>query len=238
MGSTKLELVRRSELAVTKLPAKSPERQQVAAVCFRILSTDIEFLLVRTRRNRWTFPKGGIQAGLTQAQSAAIEAYEEAGVHGRIEETSFARYTVHKTEQRQPNQTHSLVHAHLCEVLRLGEPEELNRNPTWFVPTRAKRRLAEGRTSENAAELARIVDRAIARIRRFPGRTLADNDPLMKVRFEACEFQVRGPMQKALTGLPVAQAVSQDSNLTRYRFQAIRRRGKILELRPSQSDPT
>src|SRR5215470_13683772 len=68
------------------------ERQQVAAVCFRILSTGIEFLLVRTRRNRWTFPKGGVQPGLTHAQSAAIEAYEEAGVHGRIEEATFAQY--------------------------------------------------------------------------------------------------------------------------------------------------
>src|SRR5262249_25926684 len=35
--------------------ARPSERQQVAAVCFRILSTGVEFLLVRTRRNRWIF---------------------------------------------------------------------------------------------------------------------------------------------------------------------------------------
>src|SRR5436189_4497729 len=123
MRSVKLELVRRSQPLTTKSlqTAKAPERRQVAAVCFRILSTGIEFLLVRTRRNRWTFPKGGIQTGLTHAQSAAIEAYEEAGVHGRIEETSFARYTLRKTGQRELRQAQSLVHAHLCEVLRLGE---------------------------------------------------------------------------------------------------------------------
>ena len=62
-----------------------------------------------------------------------------------------------------------MIHAHLCEVLRLGEPEELNRNPTWFAPAKAKRRLAEGRTSESSAELARIVDRAIARIESLAG---------------------------------------------------------------------
>ena len=59
-------------------------RSLVAAVCFRILSTEIEFLLVRTRRGRWTFPKGGTEPGLTHAQSAALEALEEAGVHVSI----------------------------------------------------------------------------------------------------------------------------------------------------------
>ena len=47
---------------------------------------------MRTRGGRWIFPKGGVEAGLTQAQSAALEAFEEAGVHGRIEEMPFARY--------------------------------------------------------------------------------------------------------------------------------------------------
>jgi 8-oxo-dGTP pyrophosphatase MutT (NUDIX family) len=230
MGTAKLELVRLSQLPI-KHRVDRVERQQVAAVCFRILSTDIEFLLVRTRRNRWTFPKGGIQAGLTQAQSAAVEAYEEAGVHGRIEETSFARYTVRKTSQRELRQTQSTVHAHLCEVLRLGEPEELNRNPTWFAPAKTKRRLAEGRTSESSAELARIVDRAIARIRRFPGRTLTDNDPLMKVRFEACEFHVRGLMER-----DSSMAGTQFSKQPASRFDAVPRRGKILELRLVQPD--
>ncbi len=231
MGSAKLESVRLSQLLPTKPRANGAERQQVAAVCFRILSTDIEFLLVRTRRNRWTFPKGGIQAGLTQAQSAAVEAYEEAGVHGRIEETSFARYTLYKTGQREPRQAQSLIHAHLCEVLRLGEPEELNRNPTWFAPAKAKRRLAEGRTSESSAELARIVDRAIARIRRFPGRTLTDNDALMKVRFETCEFQVRGLMER-----DSRMAGTQFSKQPASRIDAVPRRGKILELRLVQPD--
>jgi 8-oxo-dGTP pyrophosphatase MutT (NUDIX family) len=67
-------------------------RQQVAAVCYRTGTRGIEFLLVRTRGGRWIFPKGGVEAGLTQAQSAALEAFEEAGVHGRIEEMPFARY--------------------------------------------------------------------------------------------------------------------------------------------------
>jgi 8-oxo-dGTP pyrophosphatase MutT (NUDIX family) len=157
------------------------ERRQVAAVCFRILSTGIELLLVRTRRNRWTFPKGGVQSGLTYAQSAAIEAYEEAGVHGRIEEAAFARYRNGKLR----NGERQLIDAHLCEVSRLGDPEELNRNPTWFSPAKAKRRLAEGRDTRSANELAGVVDRGVARIGRFSGRAIVPLDALKRMNFEA-----------------------------------------------------
>src|SRR5882672_1187772 len=66
--------------------------EQVAAICYRIGKRGIEFLLVRTRGGRWTFPKGSVESGLTHAQAAALEAFEEAGVHGRIEEAAFARY--------------------------------------------------------------------------------------------------------------------------------------------------
>jgi 8-oxo-dGTP pyrophosphatase MutT (NUDIX family) len=200
----------------------SSERQQVAAVCFRILSTGVEFLLVNTRRSRWTFPKGGVEPGLTYAQSAAIEAYEEAGVHGRIEENAFAQYQNGKLRSGE----RQIIHAHLCEVLRLGEPEELNRNPTWFPPAKAKRRLAEGRTAENASELARVVDRAVARIRRFPGRNLVGNDPLMRVRFEAEEFQLQRSDRSSILQA-VRHANDAPTKLTRAQ-----NRGKILELRP------
>src|SRR5882757_1904039 len=70
--------------------------EQVAAVCFRIRDGVIEFLLVRTRKERWIFPKGSAEPGLTHAQAAALEAFEEAGVHGRMEETSFIRYVRRK----------------------------------------------------------------------------------------------------------------------------------------------
>ena len=105
--------------------------EQVAAVCYRFLDGAIEFLLVRTRRGRWTFPKGGLEPGLTHAQVAALEAFEEAGVHGRMEATRFARYT-HRKGGDNGSAATRVVYAHLCEVLRLEPPQEANRNPTWF----------------------------------------------------------------------------------------------------------
>lgn len=187
-------------------------RQQVAAICYRAGAAGIEFLLVRTRGGRWIFPKGGVEPGLTQAQSAALEAFEEAGVHGRIEEMPFARYRLAKSSGRQssgkrnrrnekrkdsnnsrkttdPALERETVTAHLCEVAHLEEPQEAYRTPTWFSPPKAKRRLTSNRNREFGAELANIVDRAVSRIRRLEAsasREFAD-DALRKVRFEACE---------------------------------------------------
>ena len=67
--------------------------------------------------------------GLSRAQSAALEAFEEGGVHGRIEQASFTSYVLGKNRSSQPAQA---VEAYLCEVQRLGTPEEADRTPTWF----------------------------------------------------------------------------------------------------------
>jgi len=169
--------------------------EQVAAVCYRVRSAGIEFLLVRTRRGRWTFPKGGVEPRLTRAQAAALEAFEEAGVHGRIEEASFARYSRKCGNMRGP----LVVHAYLCEVLGLDAPQEANRNRTWFSPDKAARCLREDRTPYNGAELALVVDRAVARIQRLRSRTTAADDALQKVQFEAREgVDVRGRLEDAV----------------------------------------
>src|SRR5215813_12123544 len=91
--------------------------EQVAAVCYRVRKGGIEFLLVQTRGGRWTFPKGSAEPGLTHAQAAALEAFEEAGVHGRIEEMSFTLYTRRKRGPRNATTVDLAVNAHLCEVL-------------------------------------------------------------------------------------------------------------------------
>jgi len=194
--------------------------EQVAAVCYRVSANGIEFLLVQTRSGRWTFPKGGVEPGLTHAQAAALEAFEEAGVHGRMEESSFARYLCGRGKANSKNKEdrgarHStrsaamsagkelVIHAHLCEVLRLTPPQESGRNPAWFSAKKAKRRLRENRAQNHAVELARVIDRAVSRIQRLSGgtdhaaegRLLAGSqalpsarDPLNRVQFEAVQL--------------------------------------------------
>jgi hypothetical protein len=128
---------------------------------------------------------------MTHAQSAAIEAFEEAGVHGRIEANSFARYF--RTRLRDTAQLSGdglPVIAYLCEVSMLEAPQESNRNPTWFSPDKAKQCLRERRSPEFGAELARVVDRAVIRIQRLQTGVRATHDQtqideLRKVRLDA-----------------------------------------------------
>jgi 8-oxo-dGTP pyrophosphatase MutT (NUDIX family) len=157
--------------------------EQVAAVCYRARGSSIEFLLVQTRGGRWTFPKGSTEPGLTHAQAAALEAFEEAGVHGRMEEASFTRYARRKRgSSSDPATPEIAVNAHLCEVLWLGPPQEADRNPTWFTADKAKRRLLQDRAPDYGAELARVVDHALGWIQRFRSGASAV-DALQKVHF-------------------------------------------------------
>jgi len=134
--------------------------EQVAAVCYRVRKSGIEFLLVETRNGCWTFPKGSAEPGITHAQAAALEAFEEAGVHGRMEETAFMQYVRCKRSER----IDVVVNVHLCEVLWLDRPQEEGRNPTWFPPGKATRKLRSGRGVEHGVQLADVLAQALRRI--------------------------------------------------------------------------
>jgi 8-oxo-dGTP pyrophosphatase MutT (NUDIX family) len=215
MASRTLVVMSSDPYARLRQPPRFPKgRQQVAAVCYRMGKRDIEFLLVQTRSGRWIFPKGGVERGLTHAQSAALEAFEEAGVHGRMETVAFARYFTSRPEaaaaapakNKDKNKNkkkdkrgaaavapvESRVAAYLCEVSRLEPPQESNRHPTWFSAEKARQSLCKDRAPEFGAELARIVDRAVSRIQRLQAnvRVAPDRmrrDGLQEARFEAYE---------------------------------------------------
>jgi len=140
------------------------QRVHVAAVCYRVRGGELEFLLVRTRNGHWTFPKGRVDQDATNADAAAREAYEEAGVRGSVELAPFFSYRHCKPTRLGSRRQVILVDAHLCKVKRLATPLEEYRDPTWFSVPKAKRRLQKFRTSEFAAEVVRVIDRATERI--------------------------------------------------------------------------
>lgn len=162
--------------------------EQVAAVCHRVRNSGIEFLLVQTRGGRWTFPKGKVEAGITQAQTAALEAFEEAGVHGRMEELAFTQY-IRRKGGRDGNSAalEIVINAYLCEVTRLTAPQESGRMPSWFSVEKTKRRLRQDRHSEFGDELARVVDEAVSRIQRNQGRSNPSTALVRRARFSIIE---------------------------------------------------
>jgi len=144
--------------------ASNLQRIHVAAVCYRVRCGEPEFLLVRTRNGHWTFPKGRVDQDVTNADAAAREAYEEAGVRGSVEPVPFYSYRHCKPRRPGSHRQVILVDAHLCRVRRLAAPLEEYRDPTWFGVPQAKRRLQKSRTSEFAAEVVSVIDRATERI--------------------------------------------------------------------------
>jgi len=62
-----------------------PKAQQAGAVPFRRVAGRLELCLVTALRDgRWIFPKGMIDPGETARETALKEAWEEAGVRGRL----------------------------------------------------------------------------------------------------------------------------------------------------------
>jgi 8-oxo-dGTP pyrophosphatase MutT (NUDIX family) len=140
---------------------------QVAAVCFRRRGAAVEFLLVNTNGgNKWTFPKGSTEARLSHSQAAEREAAEEAGAMGTIEPRHFHLYIHSKGVFWQPGGVQEfVVKAFLMEIHEQRRPDESQRNPTWFTPDDARKRLAKGREVKYAHELEAVIDRALERIR-------------------------------------------------------------------------
>jgi 8-oxo-dGTP pyrophosphatase MutT (NUDIX family) len=124
-------------------------REVVAAVPVRPCAAGgLEVLLVRTSDGtRWTFPKGGREAGETLAEAAAREAAEESGATGRVDGEPLGEY-------RYRGDT---VVAFLLEVDDTRRPDEPWRQPTWFGVDVARSRLGEGRDGAAGQELERVL---------------------------------------------------------------------------------
>ncbi|HXB21737.1 MAG TPA: NUDIX domain-containing protein [Candidatus Solibacter sp.] len=167
------------EVNVIKLVAKparhSYQPAQVAAICYRVRRASIEFLLVNTSSGKWTFPKGRLDPKLSASEAAAREALEEAGASGKIEASHFDSYLDTKRVFGEGYQSCEIrIGAYLLEVESIADPEEADRNPTWFSPDEAKERLSQRRLPKYSNDLARIVDHATRMVaRQKPGDRLA-----------------------------------------------------------------
>jgi 8-oxo-dGTP pyrophosphatase MutT (NUDIX family) len=139
---------------------------QVAAVCYRRQEGSPRFLLVRTSSGRWTFPKGRLEKGLSYHEVAALEAFEEGGVQGRVDPCPIGRYLHRKESLRGLGSTDVTVIAFLLEVKTSDLPSESHRTPSWFSSAEAKLRLADRRTEKYRRGIERIFDCALRQIGR------------------------------------------------------------------------
>ncbi len=111
-----------------------PPVKQVAALCLRQTDAGPEVLLITSSEQNWILPKGWPMDGKTHAEAAAIEAWEEAGVHAAdVSETPVAQLNTTKTvggDQIIP----CTLEVFEVEVDSLAEsyPEDHKRDRRWI----------------------------------------------------------------------------------------------------------
>lgn len=71
--------------------------QQSGVIPYKIVNGELQVLLITSRKGKkWKIPKGIIEPKLTPSVSAAKEAFEEAGVLGKVDKTEIGSYKYSK----------------------------------------------------------------------------------------------------------------------------------------------
>jgi 8-oxo-dGTP pyrophosphatase MutT (NUDIX family) len=129
--------------------------QQYAALPWRRREV-LEILLITSRETRrWVIPKGWPMEGLSAAESAAQEAYEEAGIRGTMAETSMGQYGYNK-RQRGGGKKRFRVDVFAMEVTEVLDlwPEAHERQRQWLSPEDAAARVHEPELAALISQLA------------------------------------------------------------------------------------
>jgi 8-oxo-dGTP pyrophosphatase MutT (NUDIX family) len=112
-----------------------PRRIQYAALPYRAKSkSELEVMLITSRDTRqWIIPKGWPKHGLSPHDTAAEEAFEEAGVAGKITERPIGSYSYIKV-MKQGGTTRCSVRVFALRVTRQHKkwPEKRERTIKWY----------------------------------------------------------------------------------------------------------
>ncbi len=141
-------------LSLFRRPELEPAGPQYGALPYSVVDGQLVVLLITSRgQGKWIFPKGGQMKDKTPWESAAHEAYEEAGVEGDIEQTPIGSYILPVTPERpKPVQ----VQIFPMRVTHQNEnwKEKGQRYRHWAVLTEAKRLITHDGLADVAVALA------------------------------------------------------------------------------------
>ncbi len=124
---------------------------QYGSICFRVRKKDgCKVLLITSRdTGRWVIPKGWPMKGKSGPEAALQEAYEEAGVEGRVRAESSGLYSYDKILDDGTPQP-CVVTVYPVKVVHLhGKyPERDQRRRRWFSPKKAAKKVNEPELQE------------------------------------------------------------------------------------------
>jgi 8-oxo-dGTP pyrophosphatase MutT (NUDIX family) len=119
-------------------------RKQIAALPWRRHKGQLEVLLITSRETkRWVIPKGWPMDHLMDFNAAKQEAFEEAGVTGRVRRKAVGRYDYDKRDELVSLPCRVDVYALEVEKELARWPERKERKREWFKPHEAALRVQE-----------------------------------------------------------------------------------------------
>ena len=117
---------------------KTNLRTQFAALCYRIKNKKVQFCLVTSRRSgRWIVPKGWPLNGQTPMDAAAAEAFEEAGVRGKIELRPIGVFSYYKVHFKNELPCIAVVYPLRVKKVLHTWPEQKERDRRWLSRKKA-----------------------------------------------------------------------------------------------------
>jgi 8-oxo-dGTP pyrophosphatase MutT (NUDIX family) len=125
-------------------------RTQFGALCFRRKAGEVEVLLITSRETqRWVLPKGWPMPGKSPVQAAEQEAWEEAGVKGKVCDRSLGLYSYTKLVDSAVGLP-CVVALFPLKVRSLSDrfPERRERRRKWFPLKKAASKVDEPELSQ------------------------------------------------------------------------------------------
>lgn len=169
-GRTSGNITMRHEAARARLWSAQPRRRlierllpvtQVMVACVQVQDDDLSVVMVSAKSGSgWTFPKGTIEAGETVAEAALREAYEEAGVKGRILNPFIGDFTYRKGSEFWPRRA-ALILVEVDELVA-DYPEVQIRKRRTFKDVSAAPKLSSAVHAAREAGLLDLVQQALS----------------------------------------------------------------------------
>jgi 8-oxo-dGTP pyrophosphatase MutT (NUDIX family) len=141
---------------IVEKTAEIDRHHQIAALPWRKHNGRVEILLITSRETkRWVIPKGWPMKGRTDYNAAKREAFEEAGVEGRISTKSLGSFDYEKrTKKGGVKPCRVMIYPLEISTIRRNWPEKSERQRAWFKVEDAVAKVVEQGLKQVIASLA------------------------------------------------------------------------------------
>lgn len=130
--------------ALMRAGRKADARTQFAVLGYTMGKSKPRVCLVTSRQTgRWILPKGWPVEGATPVEAVAAEAWEEAGLRGRVHPQPVGLFSYQKLLEDVELPVIAVVYAMRVFSAASTYPEAHERKRKWFTPRKAAARLSD-----------------------------------------------------------------------------------------------